>query len=351
MAIQSPYRLLGASALALLLSPFTSAQSVATTPVGAMTINVNAGTGTARVLTVISMPLTDEASITGASVGRIGSLTANSITVDSAGWTAGALSTASVPYQIQITSGTATGRTFLISTTTANTSTSVVLDSEEAGLIDLTTLGIVTGSSGDTFKIMPCDTLATLFGTPATTGILGATSSAGADTVQISISGAWRQYYFNTTSNGWLRIGPNTPSNNVPIRKDAGILYSRLASTPLSLVLTGTVPFTDRRPLVRNSGLTVISQGWPVDVTLSSMNLQNIPGWSSNSSSSTADIVQIQVSGAWRQYYHNGTQWLRVGPNTPSNTQSIPASSAVLITRKGSATGSGTVAQSIPYTL
>jgi len=335
----------------LALASQAFSQNATTTPVGAVTLTVAAGSGTARTVTVISIPLIEEASLTGQMSGKISSLTSSSITNGSAAWTAGELSTPSAPCLIQITSGNAIGRIFLISSATPNTVDTLTVDSEEASLVDLTTLGIAVGANGDTYRILNCDTLSSFFGTPGTTGIQGAATSAGADIVQMFVSGAWRQYYFDTDSSDWRRIGPNTASNNVAIKPDAGIMYSRLPASSLALTVPGIVPSVARKAILRNSGTTFLAQGWPVDITLGTSGVDSTPGWLKSSSPASADIVQFQVGGAWRQYYHNGTQWLRVGPNTASNAVVIPSGSAVMISKKGSASGATSLDQSMPYSL
>lgn len=314
--------------------------------VGYVTLSIAAGTGSARTVSVLSFPLADSGQASGQLNGIITGVTAATFTNSSAGWTAGQLSTAATPYLIRITSGTAKGRTFLVSTATANTATTLTIDPEEAALVDLTTVGIAAGT--DTYELIPCDTISNVFGTPATTGIQGGTTSATADIVQLLVSGGWRQYYYNTTSSAWLRIGPNSNSNNVAIRPDTAALYQRLPASGLSLIVSGTVPSVDRKALVKNSGTTFLSNGWPVDVTLGTSGINSIPGWLTGTAT-TADIVQIQISGGWRQYYHNGTQWLRVGPNTASNSVVIPTGAAVILLKKGAASGAVALSQTLPY--
>lgn len=338
---------LAIAAMACVASAELFSQSVTTTPVGYVNVNIAAGTGTTRSISVVSFPMLDEAVVAGQGSGQITSVTANTITNSSAGWTAGQLSTAATPCLIRITSGAAVGRTFLVSTSTANTATTLTIDAEEAGLVNLTSLGIV---AGDTYKIFACDTISSIFGTPGTTGVLGATSATNADNLQVLVSGAWRQYYYNTTSNAWLRIGLNTNSNNVPLRADTIVIYSRLAASPITLSLLGTVPSTARKALVRASGVTALSESWPVDLTLATSGISSMPGWVTGSST-TADIVQVFVSGAWRQYYHNGTNWLRVGLNTVSNTVALTSASGLIINKKGSTPGSVTLSQALPYSL
>ncbi|XHR28456.1 MAG: TIGR02597 family protein [Chthoniobacteraceae bacterium] len=324
-------------------------------PVGLVHLNIAAGTGSSPTLSVLSFPLLNDASITGQSAGIISSITSNSITNSGAGWTAGALSTAASPYIIQITSGSATGRSFLISTSTANTATTVTVDAQESTQVNLTTLGIATGTSGDTYSIYECDTLLSIFGAGSAmasgTAVLGATSSDAADSVQLFVSGAWRQYYYNTATGNWKRVGPDTVSDNVPIRPDTGIIYSRLPASALNLAITGHVPSVDRQAIVANSGVTFVSSAWPTDSTLGSSNIASISGWVASSSSSGADMVQMLISGAWRQYYYDGTNWRRVGPDTVSDSVAVPMGTAAILQKSGTAAGVTTLVQTIPYAL
>jgi hypothetical protein len=275
---------------------------------------------------------------------------ANTISNSNAGWTAGQLSVQATPYLLQITSGTATGRTFLISTSTANTSTGVTIDGTDLVNTDLTTLGIAVGT--DTYQIIPADTISSVFGTPASTGIQGGATSTGADQVQLlAVSGgSWTSYYYNTTSSQWLRVGPPIPSNNVVIRPDTGVLYVRIPTTPLTLTLLGQAPAVPRQAVVSNTGVTVLSTSFPVDTTLGNSNIQNTPGWATAATSSNADSVQI-FNGSWTSYFNNGTNWVRVGPPIVSNGVAIPAGTAVLLVKRGTATGQNILTQALPYSL
>jgi uncharacterized protein (TIGR02597 family) len=328
------------------------AQSVSTTPVGAVTLTIAAGSGSSRVVTPLSFPLVDSASGVGLLKGQITGFSANSLSNSSAGWVAGQFSDPAIPYFVRITSGSAAGRTFLISTSTASTTTGVTIDSEEAGLVDLTTTGLVVG---DSYAIFPCDTLASLFGTPASTGVAGGTSAtgAGADIVYVMVSGGWRQYYYNTGGTpGWKRIGLNTASDNIPVRPDSLILYSRIGDTAMSLVLMGEVPASARKQIVRRSGVTPLANPWPAGVTtLSSSHIADMTGWAKNADYTQADIVLLMVSGGWRQYFHDGVNWRRVGLNSISDGVEIPIGSGVQINKRGSDVSSVDVSPVAPYTL
>jgi hypothetical protein len=338
------------------IAPFAHAQTtVATDPVGFVTVSAAAGTGITRTVSVLSFPLVSPEAIAGVATGRLTGVTANSISNSSAGWSPGALSVAATPYVIRITSGAAKGHTFLISTSTQNTETTVTIDSQDATQVDLTTLGIVTGASGDTYAIYACDTLSTALGTPATTGVQGGVSASGngADIVQMFVAGIWQQYYYNTSNLSWRRVGPNTLSDNVPIRPDSAVIYSRLAATPLNLTVLGAVPTSDRKVMVKNSGVSFISNSWPTVITLGTSAIHSIPGWASaaNYDAATTDIVQMMVNGIWVKYFYTGNNWKRVGPNTISDSVAIPVGSAFIIEKKTPASGSSHLVQNIPYSL
>jgi hypothetical protein len=317
--------------------------------VGGMTITIAAGTGSARAVTTISAPLWMESSISGASIGRITGVTSSTVTMTGANWTPGGLSNAPVPHFIQITSGAAIGRTFLISTASANTSETLTVDASEG--VNLTTLGITTGaSSGDTFKIFAADTLSLLL--PGDSGVLAGASAAVSDLVYLHIGGTWRSYFYSSVNNRWQQNTFGTPNaSNVPLGPQGAVMYSRLAASPLNITVTGTVPMIERKVQVANNGVTFLSSGWPVNTTLQTSGIQNIAGWVSSSSPTSADIVQIMVSGTWRKYYYDGTNWRQVTFGTPlANSQSLPAGSAYLLVRTGGS-GSSVLTQAAPYSI
>jgi hypothetical protein len=358
--LQSPLSLLAALAIAV---PTVSAQETATTdPVGFVTVGVAAGTGSAKRNTLFSLPLLETESITGQVAGTITGVTANSISNSNAGWTSGALSNPTTPYLIMITSGPAQGRMFLIASSaatggaiagTANTATTVTVSSVDTAQVDLTTLGIRTGT--DTYRIFPCDTLSSFFGTPASTGVQGGTSAATADTIVTVVNGSATTYYYNTgvTPNRWSRVGLGSPdSSNVPLLPYYGIQYSRLPSSALSFVITGAVPTINRQVGVKNSGPTLLAQYWPADSTLGTVGLQNLAGWQSGASAAAADTVVLTSNGSANTYYYDGSNWRRVGLGGQiSNDVVIPVGATVSINKRGSAAGYSTLSQQRPYSL
>jgi hypothetical protein len=338
---------------ALALGSHTSIAQVATVPGGYVTVTIAAGTGTTKSSTPISFPLLEVANVAGQVSGRITAVTATTITNSGAAWTAGQLSTAATPYVLRITSGTATGRTFLLSTATASTATTVTIDSTESINTNLTTLGITVGASGDTYQLIPCDTISSLFGTPASTGIIAGTAIASADSLMLNINGILSSYYFSSTLNRWTRASLGNPdATNVAVRPDAGVLFSRLGNTAITIVALGSVPATDRKSLINNSGTTYLAQGWPTDTTLLTSGIQNTPNWTSNTVAASADTVMIMVSGQLRTYWFDGTNWKRQAIGSPiSDTQVIPSGANVMLNQRGVQTGTSTLAQTLPYGL
>jgi hypothetical protein len=341
--------------LALVVSHAPAQTVVQGEPFGYVKLNITAGTGTTKRTTLLSIPLLDEANITGKSSGRITGLTSNTITASGAGWAPSQLSAAATPFLLEITSGDAQGRMLLISTTTANTSDTVTIDSQEAQRVgDLRNLGIVADAqNGSTYRIRPVDTLSSFFGTPATTLVHGGSNASTADTVTIVINGSSASYFYSTSLGRWTRGGVTaTDSSNVPLLPYAGLQYSRLPNTPLQFIVTGKVPSGQRRVAIRKSGSTVLSPFWPVSQTLAAIGLQNTPGWTSGASPATADTVVLSSGGSATTFFHDGTNWRRTGLGSPiSNTNVVPVGTALLINRRGSVTTFDTYQQNAPYNL
>ena len=328
------------------------AQETATTdPVGFVTVGITAGTGTAKRNTLFSLPLLETEAITGQVSGAITGITANTISNSNAGWVAGELSNPATPYLIQLTSGVAEGRMFLISSTAPNTPTTVTLSPVDTAQVNLETLGV---TAGDTYKIYACDTLSSFFGTPATSGIQGGTSTSNADTVIIVSNGTPTTYFYNNSLSGWRKVGLGAGPNdgNAPLLPYYGIQFARLGNTALTFTVTGGVPTLPRAMAVKNFGTTLISQFWPVESTLGALGLQNIVGWQSGASASSADTAILTVNGTPSTYYYNGTNWIRVGlGNQISDNVAVPIGTSVLVNKKGSTPGFATYTQPMPYSL
>ena len=350
--------LLGSSAVSLLAQAYT-------VPAGYFMVNITAGTVSSPAVSVISFPLQGTPAqsgvnaVAGQMVGVVSSVTSNTITNSNAGWTPAQLSSSATPtpYLVEFTSGAAAGRTFLISTSVANSGTTLTLDSTET--TDLTTLGIVGGT--DTYQILPADTLNSIFSAnaPNSTGVeadgvtgtvLGGTSSTQSQADQVQLfnpqTKSWLTYYYDLNTSQWEKVGliPAQGGSTI-IRPDQALIYVRRA--PLfGLMVMGRVATISRATSVVNSGITFLANNWPTDFTLINSNIQNIPNWTS------ADNVQVYLTStkSWVTYFFNGTDWVKTGLIPASgDTTDIGAGSGLVLIKAGSATGQSVFTQSLPY--
>ena len=317
------------------------AQTSYSPPLGGLSYLINGGSTSVPVTTSFTIPLTDVPAASGSAVGRIGAVTSTTLTVTGANWTPGALATAQFPYVVRVTSGAARGFTFVI---TANTSDTLTISGG-----DPSQLGVITGVSGDTFALLPVDTLDTLFGSNT---FLGAVSPAQADIVILS-SSLQLAYYFNTTLNNWVRTtGPTTNRGNTPIPLESAISVVRKSSA-FTLAFVGNVPAVRYALAVPNSGATHTHTGFPTDVSLASLSLNSLlPGWVSSATPNGADVLGVSNGPDFLFYYHNGTNWLRTtGPATVRDAIVIPAGTPIQIFKRGSAGGSSLFLRNPPFTL
>jgi len=319
-----------------------------TTPVGVFEVQIAPGSMAIPAVTAFSIPLRSEvpADFTGQASGRISGVLASSITCTSAGWQPGALSQASRPFFLRITSGNARGRTLLISSGVSNTSDTVTVLNQGT---DLTGLGITVGESGDSFEIFPGHTLSSFFGTST----LGAASPDAADTVLLHNGVGWRTYYFNSTVGQWRTGSFPLSQNNVVIRPDDGVLFYRRGSSPLAYTLWGTVPSVDLKIVVRNLGVTFVGGVYPVEQTLNSAAYNTLSNWRTAGDISTADKVTIYEGVGFKQYNYNlsAGQWRRGSFPLNQNNVVIPAGTPVIIERTGGASGISILERPLPYTL
>lgn len=323
--------------LSSVLAAASFAADVAYSPVvGGMAFQISGGSLAAPVTTRFALPLVDFPAASGVGVGAITSVTSTSVTVTGAGWVGGALSTTSFPYAIRFTSGSAEGVTLPITANTADTLTT-------SGR-DLVALGV---TAGDKFRLVPIDTLNSLFGSST---FLGGANVASADVVTLSSSVAL-SYYYNTSLSRWVRTtGPTTDRGDIQIPPDSVIAVTRKGGA-IDLVFTGIVSNHRFAVAVANSGSTYTHAGFPTDVTLAALALQNrIPGWVSNAAPGVADTLAVSSGGTWLTYFFNGSNWQRTtGPATNRDSIVIPAGAAIQIFKRGSASGTTDFTRSVPF--
>ncbi len=319
-----------------------AATTVNTAPVGGISVVINAGSAIAPVATSFVIPLFDVPLATGAGVTRVSAFDATTITATGAGWTPGALATLTFPYALQFTSGNAAGSLVPISGNTAEMVSTTA--------VNLTTLGLVAGASGDTFRLVPVDTLNTLFGSGT---LLGGPNSTEADTVILSGT-VQTTYYFSTTRGFWVRTTGSDAIDrgNVPIPFDSAITVVRKGPA-LTLRFTGRVPDVRFRRAVPNAGSTYTHTGFPTAVTLGALSLQTaLPGWVSAASAAAADTITVGLGAGALTYFHNGNYWQRTtGATSNRNEVPIPLGTPIQIFKRGTAAGTSTLTRALPYSL
>jgi uncharacterized protein (TIGR02597 family) len=329
----------------------TSAQNTATTdPVGFVTLNI-AGASGGKASTFLSIPLLDSADIPGQSAGLITGVTESTISNASAGWENGSLSNPVSPYLILITSGDAQGRMFLVSTATPNTSTQLTISADDLLQGNLLDVGVKVG---DSYKIHPCDTLSSLFGTPSSTGIVGGVNARVADTIVLVGPTGPVTYFYSTTENSWVENSRRVAlAPNVPLRPYYGLIYGRQGESPLELIVTGGVPVTSRSVAIANAGSTILAQYWPASTKLIDLGLQNVTGWQTGATAKDADRVVIQgADGVPSVYFYNGTNWLLNARRVEiSDNVEIPVGASVQIERRFANPGYSVLQQQVPYNL
>jgi hypothetical protein len=322
--------------------------TVSTVPQGYLMVSIPAGSVTTPSVTTFSLPMNESvpSNFVGEATGQITSVTSSTITNSSGGWTPGSLSEAATPYFIRITSGTAEGQTFQISTSTSNTSTVLTVLNQT---LDLTTLGIATGANGDTYEIFPGETVASLFGTTT----LGSTAAATADVVRL-FNGSWTEYYYNTSAGQWRTGSVPVDVSNTVIRPDSGITFYRRGGTSLQYALLGTVASTNIQIVVNNTGANYVGNVFPVDQTLLVANYNSLPGWVNNTGSvSAADVITIWDGAAYDPYNYllSAGQWRTGSVPVNENNVVIPAGTPVIFQRPASNTGVTVLTRVLPYSL
>jgi hypothetical protein len=325
-------------------------------PFGYVKVNIAPGSGGTPKITYFSIPLLDSISIGGKSQGTVTAVTSNTIADASAGWTPGGLSSPTNRFLIQMVSGDATGRMFLIATN-SNSATNVRIDTTDTSTLahgPISGLGI---KAGDAYRIHPCDTLNSFFGSPPT-GLLGGTSVSAADSILVNVNGTSTTYFYHTASNRWVSTLRGFPdATHTPLPPHRGYTFSRRGTAPLTLTAVGRVPTASNRVTpIRNSGSSIVSQYWPVATAISNLGFDKIPGWVKGTNVTTADRLTISTNSgapAKTYYFHSlSNAWVEnLRGNPVRGNVTVPVGSSISVTRIGTAGGSSMLRQAIPYNL
>lgn len=327
-----------------------SAQSVTTTPVGAMTVTIaQAPVGGTKITTFspcLRLPI--PGTLSGKAVGTLTGVTSTAFSDSTASWAAGGLSQAATPYFIKLTSGVAVGAMWQVSTSSANTATTVNILS--LGGRDPVTVG---ASVGDTYELIPADTLVTLFA--GFEAAIGGANMDLADNVKIHDGSSWRTFYYNSTEGvqQWREGSSSFNRNNIIVRPNSGVIYMRRGQTSLTLTMIGNVVTGSEKFVVPASGASFIGGVHPVDRQVVSLNLHQMQGFVVNSGDlNAADKIRFYDGSSWRLLNYNGTQWREGSSSFNRNTLVVPAGTPIIVERGSGATGNAVLASvPVPYTL
>ena len=321
---------MAALAAGLGFSTFSSAQSVTTTPVGAVSTTFPANS-----LKAFSLQL-EESSV---SIATLSSVSTNTITSSTSNWTSGAFAAVDAPYGVRITSGTYAGVMFVI---TGNTTNQLTVQTDG---VDLTT--VLSGT--ETVSVIPLDTLGTLFGTSSVPFKSG-TTAASADVIFIWSGTGWLAYFHNGTN--WRRSGSGLNQNNTVIPLDVGLFIQRKDITDLSLTITGNVRSASARRFIKPNASTFLANPFPVDMTFANSGFRTSNAWQTGASAAAADSVYLWNGTGWQVYFHNGTSWRRAGSGLNQDATAIPAGSPMFVLRRSNpAYKDSVVTHTTPYTL
>jgi len=315
-------------------------ESATTPPIGFFTVTVPAGSAASPSYTPLSIPLYNNAVFAGA-VTSVDSAT--QITLGGAVWIAGQFATTAAPRFAKVTAGAGVGRSFLV---TGNTTSQLTLSlAHTPTMADLRTVL----AAGDTVSILPANTLGSIFGTTAPILTTGASASVADNVYLLNGPGlGWSTYFHNATN--WRKAGSLANQNDTIFYPDEGILVVHIGVAPVTLMLSGQVPSTVEKTDISGTGSTFGAQRFPVDMQLSAVGYQSLPGWVPGATVSTADNVWAWSTSLkrWEQFYYNGTNWRKAGSIANQNTRVLPAGSAVIVIRAGTSTAA-TLSQSLPY--
>jgi uncharacterized protein (TIGR02597 family) len=207
--------------------------------------------------------------------------------------------------------------------------------------------------SGCTYKIYPHWTVGKLFGATNNVGLLGSTSSATADTIQIwnlAHQGYTTTYYYKTGGfggSGW-RSTASTSINvsNAVLYIDDGILIARRGATDVPIKVVGNVKLGSTISTIASNAITIIGNVYPAGQALARSGLYTgsaTNGLLGSTSSATADNLQIWVPGNQGYtvtYYYKtggfgGVGWRSTASTSAdASTNVIPAGASVLVLRR-----------------
>ena len=320
---------------------FSSLSAVTTDPVGYVTLTVNGSSDGSVAYTPLSVSL-ENAIVASGSLSE--APTSSVVTDASASYTlsefAGTDAAGNATHYLQFTGSG------LIVDITANTATTITVDTDLNGVVDT--------SAG--YNVKKYKTISDVFGADNSAGLRSGGDATTSDLVYVMSpdgGGGYTTYYYQTDSlgflggNGWRLNGDAfTDAGNITIMPDEGIIIARSVAGDLPVVVSGSVNVNDHNRALP-SGFSLVAYPFPVDVTLDDSGIYSpTNGYVSGGDSASSDIVYIlQSDGSFDNYYYQtdslgflgGNGWRLAGDAfTERGTYQIPAGSSVIIKHNGS---------------
>ena len=336
-----PQKTLSLLAVASLFT-FSGLSAVETDPVGYVTLTVNGSSDGSVAYTPLSLSLEKPVQASGA----LSEAPTSAVATDSsASYTpsefAGTDAAGNATHYLQFTGSG------LIVDITANTATTITVDTDLSGVAD----------SGAGYVVKEHMTISDVFGADNSAGFTTGGDATSSDLIYVMSSdggGSYTTYYYQTDAfgflggTGWRLNGDaSTDASNITIMPDEGIIIARAAAGDLSVVLSGSVNVIDHSCALP-AGFSLVSYPFPVDVTLNDSGIYSATnGYVSGGDSGSSDIVYVlQSDGSFNNYYYQtdafgflgGTGWRLAGDASTDvgDTYSIPAGSSVIIKHTGS---------------
>lgn len=219
--------------------------------------------------------------------------------------------------------------------------------------VRLNTVDDLSAANGESFRILKCYTLATLFGaTPDASALAPAGDQSTADNflIQDPTTGLYTTYYYKNAGigQGWKKSGAPGTFADEGIFPTDGLVIVRKQSDDGELVISGEVRTSATDVAVVGNGtgdvLNIVSIPNPVgQISLSGSGLYTgdaATGIAGGGDQSSADnlLVLDAATGLYTTYYYKnagiGQGWKKSGAAGTHEDEIIPAGSALLIIRK-----------------
>ncbi len=267
-------------------------QSVATDPVGFVTVNVAAGSAASPTLSLVSPTLMQPVEWQGA----IATISGTTITVAGTPWTNGQFGT-NGQYFIEVASGASAGAWTDIQSSTTN------------GLTTLDSLSAFAAQN-TTIRIRKHTKLTDFVGVNNSAGLKGAASLAAADEVLVYDGANSTTYWYYDASDaqgpaGWYDSGYQ-PATNVVIAPHEGVVVRRKGTTPVGFVAMGSVK-TGNTFFPIKAGINVLGTVSAKGLTLATSGLYTgnaTTGVKGASALAAADEITIFSGGGSTVYWY-----------------------------------------------